>query len=210
MADLLPALGVIVLLTITPGVDMALVARSALAGGRRAGVAAASGIAAGTVVWGLASAAGVAALLAASSTAYDALRLAGAAYLVLMGVRTWRAARAHGAATATAADDGATATRDRAAFRSGITTNLANPKIAVFYSTVAPAFVPDGAPVPAWTLAFAAVHALAGLVWLSAYAALLTRMRAALDRPSVRAALDRLTGTVLVAFGLRLATEHRR
>lgn len=208
MADVLPALGVIVLLTITPGVDMALVARSALSGGRRAGAAAASGIAAGTVVWGLASAAGVAAILAASSTAYDALRIAGAAYLILMGVRTWRAARDAGHAAA--GSDADPVVRDAAAFRSGLTTNLANPKIAVFYSTVAPAFVPDGAPVPAWTLAFAAVHALAGLVCLTAYAALLSRMRAALDRPSVRAALDRVTGTVLVAFGLRLAVEHRR
>ncbi|MCW3012950.1 MAG: yrhP [Solirubrobacterales bacterium] len=198
--------GLIALLTITPGVDMALVARSALADGRRAAVGAAAGIATGTMVWGTASALGVAAVLAASATAYDALRLAGAVYLVWLGCSTWRRARTHAAVAVDA--PARPRSRRRSAYLLGLASNLANPKIVVFYSTVLPTFIPKDASVLLWTMVFAGIHALLGLLWLSSYAWLLTRARAVVDRPAVRAALDRVTGTVLVAFGLRLAAER--
>jgi threonine/homoserine/homoserine lactone efflux protein len=193
--------GLAALLTITPGADMALVARSALAAGRRQALWTTAGIASGLVVWGAASAAGVAALLAASAGAYDALRLAGAAYLVWLGVRTLVRA---GAAAPAPGPSGARA--GRGSYATGLLSNLANPKIVVFYSTVLPSFVPAGASVLAWSLLLAAIHAGMGLVWLSAYAWALHRARAVLERPRVRGWLDRVTGTVLVALGIRLAT----
>jgi threonine/homoserine/homoserine lactone efflux protein len=189
-------------LTVTPGVDMALVARSAIAQGRTSALWATWGIVTGLLVWAAASAIGIAAILAASATAYDALRLAGAAYLVWLGVRTFlRGGR-------TAAAPGPPA-GGRSSYLTGLASNLANPKIVVFYSTVLPGFIPHGAPVLGWSLAFAGIHAAMGLVWLSGYAWALDRARGLLDRPRVRAVLDRVTGTVLVGLGLRLALDRR-
>ena len=193
--------GLAALLTVTPGADMALVARSALGTGRRHAVWTTAGIASGLMVWGAASAIGVAALLAASAGAYDALRLAGGAYLVWLGLRTLLATRQAGAPPAPPR-----AGRGRGAYATGLVSNLANPKIVVFYSTVLPSFVPAGASVLAWSLLLAAIHAGMGLAWLSAYAWALHRARVVLERPRVRRALDAATGTVLVALGVRLAT----
>jgi threonine/homoserine/homoserine lactone efflux protein len=117
------------------------------------------------MVWAAASAVGVAALLAASATAYDVLRLAGAAYLVWLGARSiLRAGRVPPAAA------GAAPRRGRSAYATGLVSNLANPKIVVFYSTVLPGFVPGTQSVLAWSLVLAGIHAAMGLVWLSAYA----------------------------------------
>ena len=195
--------GLAALLTITPGVDMALVARSALAQGRRAALWTTGGIVSGLLVWAAASAVGVAALLAASATAYDALRLAGAAYLVWLGVRSIVRAGASPPHVAAEPRGG------RSAYATGLVSNLANPKIVVFYSTVLPGFVPEGSSVLAWSLLLAAIHAGMGLVWLSAYAWALHRARGVLERPRVRRTLDRATGAVLVGLGLRLAAEQR-
>lgn len=199
-AAVLAFTGVAALLTITPGVDMALVARSALSGGRRAALATTWGVVVGCLAWAAASALGVAAVLAASATAYDALRLAGAGYLVWLGIGALRRSGRDPVVPA-----GGAAPPRRSAFRVGLLTNLANPKIAVFYGAVLPTFVPVAADVLLWSLVLAAIHGLLGLVWLSAYAYALTRARTLFDRPAVRRRVDRLTGGVLVALGLRLA-----
>ena len=197
-------LSVIALLTISPGVDMAVVARSALTGGRGAAFATTLGVMAGLVVWAVASALGVAALLAASQVAYDTLRLAGAAYLVWLGVQSLLAARRgeHQPLAVAGA-------RSSSPFRQGLLTNLFNPKIAVFYSTFLPQFIAPGDPVLLMSLALAGVHILMGLVWLSLYAWALDRAAARFRGSRVRRTLDALTGTVLVGLGLRLAAERR-
>ena len=197
-------LSVIALLTISPGVDMAVVARSALTGGRGAAFATTLGVMAGLVVWAVASALGVAALLAASQVAYDTLRLAGAAYLVWLGVQSLLAARRgeHQPLAVAGA-------RSSSPFRQGLLTNLFNPKIAVFYSTFLPQFIAPGDPVLLMSLALAGVHILMGLVWLSLYAWALDRAAARFRGSRVRRTLDAVTGTVLVGLGLRLAVERR-
>jgi len=197
--------GVVALLTITPGADMAMVARSVFTGGRRDAFATTLGISAGCLVWALASAIGVAAVLAASRTAYDALRLVGAAYLVWLGVQSLLAARSGAAAE----PPPATGARRASPFRQGLLTNLFNPKIAVFYSTFLPQFIAPGDPVVALSLALAGVHIAFGLAWLSLYAWLLDRAVAAFKGSRLRRALDAVTGTVLVGLGLRLAAERR-
>jgi threonine/homoserine/homoserine lactone efflux protein len=195
--------GVVALLTITPGLDMALVSQSALSGGRGAALATTAGIVCGLLAWGCASAIGVAAVLAASWSAYDALRLAGAAYLVWLGALSLHRARRAGA------ESRPTLSRSTSrAFRMGLFTNLANPKIAVFYSTVLPTFIPADAGVLPWSLALAGIHAVLSLVWLTAYAWLLTRARALLVRGPARRALEALTGVVLIGFGIRLALSR--
>ncbi len=195
--------GVVALLTITPGADMAMVARSVFTGGRRDAFATTLGISAGCFVWACASALGVAAVLAASQTAYDALRLVGAAYLVWLGVQSLLAARNGVAPDATAAS------RPGHPFRQGLLTNLFNPKIAVFYSTFLPQFIGPGDPALLVSMVLACVHIALGLVWLSLYAWLLDRAVEAFKGSRVRRALDALTGTVLVGLGLRLAVERR-
>ncbi|MEA2330334.1 MAG: hypothetical protein QOH58_472 [Thermoleophilaceae bacterium] len=196
-------LGIVALLTITPGADMAMVARSVFAGGRREAFATTLGISAGCLAWAAASALGVAAVLAASQAAYDALRLAGAAYLVWLGAQSLLAARRDRYAPPAAAPPRSSA------FRQGLLTNLFNPKIAVFYSTFLPQFIGPGDPALAISMLMAGVHIALGIAWLSVYAWLLARAVDAFRGSRLRRALDALTGTVLVALGLRLALERR-
>jgi threonine/homoserine/homoserine lactone efflux protein len=204
--DPLLFVGIAALLTITPGADMAMVSRSVLIGGRREAFATTLGILAGCLVWALVSAAGVAAVLAASRTAYDALRLAGAAYLVWLGVQSLLAARRGDRPSAELDRVGA---RRPSPFRQGLLTNLFNPKIAIFYSTFLPQFIGPGDPALLLSVVLAGVHIAFGLIWLTVYAWLLDRAVTAFASSRVRRALDALTGTVLVALGLRLAAERR-
>ena len=202
MRDPLLFLGVITLLTVTPGADMAMVARSVFLGGRRAAFGTTLGIAAGCMVWAIASAAGVAAVLAASETAYDALRLVGAAYLVWLGIQTLLAARS------SRLEHTQTARRARKSpFRQGLLTNLFNPKIALFYTTFLPQFIRPGDPVLLLSMAMATVHIVLGIVWLTAYAWLLDRAVEAFKGSRLRRILDAVTGSVLVAIGLRVAAD---
>ena len=197
-------LSVIALLTISPGADMAVVARSTFVGGRGAALATTLGVMAGCAVWAVASALGVAALLAASEVAYDTLRLVGAAYLVWLGVQSLLAARRgeHGPLAAAGA-------RSSSPFRQGLLTNLFNPKVAVFYSTFLPQFIGPGDPVLLMSLALAGVHILLGLLWLSLYAWALDRAATRFRGSRLRRTVEAVTGSVLIGLGLRLATERR-
>ena len=209
MRDPLLFLGVITLLTITPGADMAMVSRSVFMGGRRDAFATTLGIATGCMVWAVASAAGVAAVLAASETAYDALRLVGAAYLVWLGGQSlWAAARGYGGAPL---DAGARASAARGSlrrpFRQGLLTNLFNPKIALFYTTFLPQFIEPGDSVLLLSIGMASVHIALGIVWLSGYAWLLDHAVETFRGSRIRRVLDSVTGGVLVALGIRVAAD---
>jgi threonine/homoserine/homoserine lactone efflux protein len=209
-SQLLAFSAVAAVLTVTPGADMALVTRNAVAGGMRAAVGTAIGIVAGCFAWAAASALGIAALLSVSATAFTAVKVAGAAYLAMLGLQALLAARRRVKAPADPRDEPVdAAVRPLAALRQGLLTNLLNPKIAVLYATLLPQFLSPGDPVMALSLTMAAIHGAMGLVWLSAYARVIVAAGDLLRRPRVRAALDAVTGTVLVALALRLATERR-
>jgi threonine/homoserine/homoserine lactone efflux protein len=199
------------LLTITPGADMALVARNALIGGRAAGIRTAIGVCGGLLVWGAVCALGVAAVLASSATAFSVVRWAGAAYLVFLGAQTlWRSRDREGEPRARPEVEGGgrSKSRSRSPLGQGLITNLLNPKIAVFYTTFVAQLAASTGAVVGWSLLLAGTHALLSIVWLAAYASLLDRFGRVLRRPAVRRWLERLTGGVLVAFGLRVATER--
>ena len=184
---------------------MAVVTRVALSSGRLAAVRTAAGVAAGCLVWGVLTAAGLAAVLAASAEAYTVVKLVGAAYLVVLGVQAlWRSRR--GAESAPPA--AAAPRRERRPFWTGLLTNVLNPKIAVFYTSLLPQLVPAGAPIGITLLGLVVVHAVLCLVWLSAYAAMLHSARGTLTRPGVRRAMERTTGVVLIGFGVRVATQR--
>jgi threonine/homoserine/homoserine lactone efflux protein len=205
LENLLAFVGVVAVIVVLPGPDMALVLQNGLSGGRRAALETAVGITAGLFVWAAAAALGIAALLHASAPAFTALKLAGAAYLVWLGVsalvQAWRG---------TTGDLVEVRPPQRASpFRQGLLTNLLNPKIALVFTTLIPQFVEPGAGAVAQTLLLAAVFIVMGLVWLVSYALLVARVGALLRRPTVRRVLGAVTGVVLTALGVRLAFERR-
>jgi threonine/homoserine/homoserine lactone efflux protein len=190
-------------LIVVPGQDTALTIRNTIAGGRAGGLATAGGITSAQAVWTAATAAGLAALLVASRPAFDAVRIVGVAYLLVLGVRMLRDAlrRTRGAADAVR---GAART-PRRAYRQGLLSNLSNPKMGVFFTSLLPQFAGSFSGV----LALGALFAGMTLAWLAAYAAVVARIGDAILRPRVRRAIDAVTGLVLLAFGARLATERR-
>ncbi|MHA4854229.1 LysE family translocator [Rhodococcus sp. MSC1_016] len=205
VSALLTATAVLALLTLVPGPDMAVVTQATVSGTRTAGLKVAVGVGAGLLVWGALTVAGLSALLAASAEAYTAVKLLGAAYLLYLGLSALRRSRnlVHYAA------DVSTAAHRVPTMRTGITTNLLNPKIAVFYTGVLTQLVPAGWPVGPALALLVGIHAALTMAWLSTYVALLARLRTTFTRPRVRRALDRVTGTVLVGFGTTIALQTR-
>ena len=206
MGALWAFVGVAALVIVTPGPDTALTVRNALLGGRGAGVATAAGVALGLAVWTAAASAGLAALLVASEPAFVAVKLAGAAYLVLLGaqslVHAWRGRPRE--------DDGRAAgrLRPRVALRQGLLNDLGNPKIAVFFTTLLPQFAPAHGPAFATLLAFGLLFCAMTFVWLCAYSAAVAHAGARCAA-RVRRALDAVMGAALVAFGVRVAVGRR-
>jgi threonine/homoserine/homoserine lactone efflux protein len=206
-AELIGFLGVAVLVIVTPGPDTALTIRNTLLGGRTGGIATAVGVVAGQAVWALSTSLGVVALLLASEPAFAAVRLAGAAYLVFLGAQTLLAAW-RGGSWAVARGDGTPSLAPRVAARQGLVSNLGNPKMAAFFPSLLPQFVPVGEPAFLPLLLLGLLFCTMTLVWLTAYAVVVSRAQGFLRRSGVKRALEAATGTVLVALGLRLATER--
>ncbi|MEV0845722.1 LysE family translocator [Streptomyces sp. NPDC049954] len=197
---------VVGLLTLTPGLDTTLILRTSALGRRRRAWGVVLGIQSGTLVWGALTSLGVTALLTASHLAYTALRWAGAAYLVWMGARMLRDTF-RGASPAEAGGPGPVSGKDSVAggWRQGTLTNLLNPKMGAFYVAVLPQFVPAGASHLATGLLLTSVHILIGLLWSAALIGFARVLNGWLRRPQARRLLDRITGTVVAGFGIRLA-----
>ncbi len=194
------------LLTITPGMDTALVLRTSTSEGTPSALAASFGICLGCLIWAGMTALGLSALLAASAMAYMVLKWAGAAYLLWLGLKLLLKPR-QGFEVADKAEE-----RRGAAgwFARGLLTNLLNPKIGVFYVSFLPQFVPHGVAVGPFIMLLGAIHAALGMAWFAILIGATRPIARAMRKPAVIAALDRLTGVVFVGFGLRLALEHRR
>jgi threonine/homoserine/homoserine lactone efflux protein len=201
LLTVLAFLGAATLIVLLPGPDTLVVVRSILRGGRRQGVLTSLGNLCGLTLWVAAAALGLAAMLEASEVGYAALRIAGACYLVFLGVQAWRS---RGRVDQPGEGRGGVLGMG---FRAGILTNLFNPKVGVFFVTFLPGFVPDGAPVLWTTLLFGAIFiVLTALYWV-VLLGLAGRVTAWMNTPAIRRRLDVATAGVLVAFGLRLATE---
>lgn len=189
------------LLTVTPGLDTALVLRTAAAEGARRALAASLGICFGCLAWGGLVAVGLGVLLEASELAYLVLKWVGALYLLYLGVRLIFARRGEAEP-----EPGERGPAPRANwFLRGLLTNLLNPKVGAFYVSFLPQFIPTGASVPWTTLLLAAVHAALGLLWFVLLIGATRPLARALRNPALVRGLDRATGAVLIFFGLRLA-----
>jgi threonine/homoserine/homoserine lactone efflux protein len=200
--ELAAFLGISALVIVTPGQDTALTIRNSLLGGRRAGVFTALGVSAGQAVWAFATSIGIAALIVAFEPAFVALKLAGAAFLIYLGAQAlYGALRGRHVQQRTASG----ALESRAALRQGLISNLGNPKMAVFFTSLLPQFGTSFSALLALGLVFCTLT----LVWLAAYAFAVAKAGDVLRRPAIKRAFDAVLGVVLVALGLRLATERR-
>ena len=193
------------LLTITPGLDTALVLRTAATSSVRQAVHAGLGIVVGCFGWGVLVAMGLGALLMASQVAYSVLKWVGAAYLIWTGYKMLRHPRASFVVNETGALNAG-----RTAFGTGLLTNLLNPKVGIFYVSFLPQFVPPGVLVAPYLLMLAAIHSLLGVVLFSCLIAATRPISRFLRRPAIVKGCDRVTGGMFVAFGIGLALETRR
>jgi threonine/homoserine/homoserine lactone efflux protein len=206
------------LIVVTPGPDMALVTGNALNRGRRAAFATAAGVCTGLVIWTGASAAGLVAVLSTSAVAFTVVKLAGAAYLVILGIQALLGAR-RGTPHAGSQRESVSGERrlpllrarglGRSPFRQGLACNLLNPKIAVLFTSLIPQFVTPG-PKAAWqSVVLAAIFVAMGLAWLTGLALVASGAQGILRSPRVQRVQRVITGTALVGLGLRLAAEAR-
>jgi len=210
MTPFLAFLGVSAVVIATPGPDTAITIRNTLFGGRAGGVFTALGIASGQMIWAIATSAGIVALLIASEPLFLAVKYAGAAYLVYLGGQALRQALRPSSPESPAAAGGPVRSLSAStAFRQGVISDLGNPKMAIFFASLLPQFVPQGAATFSAFLLLGAVFILMTLAWLVLYATVVARAGDFLRRPSWRRTIEGVTGTVLIGLGLRLAAEQR-
>jgi threonine/homoserine/homoserine lactone efflux protein len=203
--QLLAFAGVSLLLAVTPGPDMAVVTRNALAHGRRGVVLTTSGIALALVIWVTATAVGLSALLRTSGEVLFLLKIVGAGYLAYLGVRTLLESRARPADLLAATPPAAPA---HAVFRQGFLSAISNPKLGLFFVTFLPQFVLPGQAVLPRLLELGVTFAVIGWLWMNVYGFFVTRLRQVITAPRVRQWMQRVTGVVLLGFGARLALER--
>ena len=209
ITSFLAFLGVSAVVIMTPGPDTAVTVRNTLLGGRCAGILTALGISTGQAIWALATSFGVVALLVASEVLFQAVKYAGAAYLIWLGLQAligaWRGA-----------GDGAIATRSSGprlkagrAFAQGLMSDLGNPKMAVFFASLLPQFATPGEGLFTALMSLGLIFSLMTFLWLAAYAFVIAKAGEVLRRPVIRRWIEGVTGTLLVALGVRLAAEQR-
>jgi threonine/homoserine/homoserine lactone efflux protein len=220
-------LGISILVIVTPGQDTALTIRNTLLGKRRAGIATAAGVSSGQLTWTIATSAGLAALLTASAPIFTAVRLAGAAYLVFLGLQALHSA------IFSRSPSGLSGSRDSPSplaglhalypspargggqggglrfYRQGLLSNLGNPKMVVFFSSLLPQFVTPGPVAFAGLVVLGLVFCCMTFIWLAGYAVVVARVGDVLRRDWIRRAIEATTGLVLVGLGLRIATNPR-
>ena len=193
LAAILAFAGIAAVINVTPGLDSLLVLRASLSGGRAAGLFSGLGINAGCLAWGL----------------------AGAVYLAWLGCYAlWRSRHRDartpdpGLAPAESPQPGHPGPGQLAAFRSGLTTNLLNPKAGVFYLSLLPQFIPHGAPVFATSLLLTLVDVTELLIWFCVLSAAASVLAHRISRASFRRRMEQASGLVLIGFAVGLAVER--
>jgi threonine/homoserine/homoserine lactone efflux protein len=209
ITSFLAFIGVSAIVIMTPGPDTAITVRNTLLGGRLAGLATALGSSTGLAIWALATSCGIVALLVASEFLFLTVKYAGAAYLIYLGLHAligaWRGADGQGLAIRR----GGARLRPAKAFLQGLVSDLSNPKIAVFFPSLLPQFAAPGEGMFVSLMSLGLTFSLMTLLWLTAYACVIAKAGEVLRRPAIRRWIEAVTGTLLVALGLRIAAEQR-
>jgi threonine/homoserine/homoserine lactone efflux protein len=203
--------GIAAVLTVTPGTDMALLAKNIFTRGKKGSSATIAGICSGLFVHATASALGLSAILAESARAFEVVKWAGAAYLFYLGMRAllraWK--EPSSVSLEEAPQFWVKPLKWRASYLEGLFTNLLNPKVALFYLTFLPQFIAPGDPVLRVSLLLACLHVAMSVVWLAIYSSALLRLNATLTRSNVRRGIEAVTGGLLMMLGARLALVKR-
>jgi RhtB (resistance to homoserine/threonine) family protein len=205
-------LGIITILTITPGADTMLVIRNVVARGQQAGYLTALGICSGLFIHATLSALGLSVILVRSAVIFEIVKLAGACYLIILGVWSlWQMIRSrhHTEQAPALAIQPSQSTGSWRSLREGLLTNVLNPKVAIFYLAFLPQFINPGDPVLLKSLLLAGMHFVLSILWLVLISTFLGRLRGFIARPAVQRGIEVVAGTVLIAFGIRLATTQR-
>ncbi len=198
------------IMAVTPGNDTILTMKNSLAGGRAAGFATMAGIICGCAVHASFSAVGISMVLVKSAELFEIVKMAGAAYLIFLGVKSlWTLWASRGAGSRVALIAKSNNKTVRRAFIEGLMTNVFNPKVAVFYLSYLPQFINSSDGVMARSFLLASIHQVVGSIWLSVIVLFVTRMQGVLTRFRIRRKLEAATSFVLIAFGLKLALERR-
>jgi threonine/homoserine/homoserine lactone efflux protein len=209
---LITFLGASCLLTIAPGLDTALVLRTAAVSGARRAMSAGTGICLGCLTWGCIASLGLGALLAASQIGYNILRILGACYLVFLGIKIFVQSDA---SFLTVEDSVRTEVREwkedsKHWFLRGLFTNLLNPKVGVFYVTFLPLFIPAGVNAARFSMLLASIHATEGILWFVVLVTATRSFSSILQKPEVAKSLNRATGAIFTGFGAKLLFEKTR
>ena len=207
-ASLLTFLGVSIVVIVAPGPDTALTIRNTVRGGRATGLATALGVSTGQLIWAVATSVGLVAVLLASEPIFRAVRLAGAAYLIWLGLQSLRAAFTTRGPVAPGTSRGERLS-SRAAFGQGIVNNLGNPKMAVFFASVLPQFTAPGQGMISALVLLGVVFSALTFLWLAVYAAAISMAGRLLRASRVQRAIEAISGTVLIGLGVRVATDTR-
>jgi threonine/homoserine/homoserine lactone efflux protein len=197
------------LIVLLPGPDTLVVVRGLLRGGRARGLSTTLGVLCGLVVWVSAASLGLSAVLKASKIGYDVLRIAGATYLIWLGISSLRTRSAEPEGPEAPAAPGAAPRRELlgSGFVAGLLTDLLNPKVGVFFVTFLPGFVPHGYAVGPICLLFGAIFVVLTGLYFAILLALAGRVTSWMTEPRIRRRLNTATGTVLLGLGVRLALE---
>jgi threonine/homoserine/homoserine lactone efflux protein len=209
IASFMAFLGVSTIVIVTPGPDTAVTVRNTLLGGRLAGILTALGISTGQAIWALATSFGIVALLVASVFLFEAVKYAGAAYLIYLGLHALIGAWRGGGNGRDAAIQAGSVRLPGRAFLQGLVSDLGNPKMAVFFASLLPQFATPGDGLFAALMTLGLVFSLMTFLWLAAYAFVIAKAGEVLRSPRIRRWIETVTGTLLMALGLPIAAEQR-
>lgn len=193
------------LLTITPGLDTAMVLRVATSSGTRPAFMAGIGVALGCLLWGIAASLGLGAVLRASELAYNLIKWSGAAYLCWLGINLLIHPRKNLVDNLDLSMPSATK-----ALRQGFFTNILNPKVGIFYVTFLPQFMPSSSHLIQYAFLLTFIHAMITILWFAILALATAPLLRFLKRPRFLSVIDRLTGCVFIAFGLKIALSKAK
>ena len=197
----------ITLLTITPGVDTMLIIRNTARGGWRDGAVSSFGICSGLFLHATISAVGISVILLQAAWAFSALKLVGAGYLIWLGIISWRKVLKQESFEIV---NGGTTVHTflvQRSLREGFLSNILNPKTAIFYMAFLPQFINPAQSALVQSLFLAGLHFIIAMIWQCLLALMVKQLKIWLQRTRVSQIFDGVTGTVMIALGLRVAVE---